>query len=71
MKRQFRLVIELDNDAFTGNEDNEVARILRRLATNIEELGLPMTHARTLRDSAGQNVGHAYGTEDYRNTPDR
>jgi hypothetical protein len=49
----FKLTIQTDNAAFTDQEETEVARILREIATKLENGrsgGFP-------RDANGNNVG--------------
>ena len=69
MARQFRLYIELENAAFknptgedVGNdylyERDEVVRILRALATDIEHNELP--EGKPLKDISGNTVGRAF-----------
>ena len=50
--------IETENDAFEENKAAEVARILRDLASQIEEAGPDFAYA-PLFDSNGNKCGHA------------
>ena len=61
-----RLTIEitLDNDAFQPKSGIEIARILRRLAAEIE-YDNPSYDMPDLHDRNGQNVGRVSLEEDY------
>jgi hypothetical protein len=52
-----RIEIKTDNEAFTGRLGDELASILRDLATFMELKAGPMYDGRTLRDSNGNTVG--------------
>jgi hypothetical protein len=58
--------VHLDNAAFEDNEGWELARILRRLAENIDHRNvLPHNdHVIPLRDSFGNTVGNYFCKED-------
>jgi len=57
----FSLVIHMDNAAFQFEDDHELVRILRALATDIEDDGLP--HQGTILDANGNQVGSYLLTE--------
>ena len=50
---EFKMNIEMDNDAFTGDPAREVARILR----NVAERFSGGEYAGTVRDANGNRVG--------------
>jgi hypothetical protein len=54
----FKLLIETGNSAFSQNPEKEVARILRELATAVENDGLHQATFR-IRDVNGNTVGEA------------
>jgi hypothetical protein len=55
----FKLFIEMDNEAFQESETREVARILRRIATELENTryGINAYDREKLRDYNGNTVG--------------
>jgi hypothetical protein len=58
--------VQLDNAAFEDDEGWELARILRRLAENVDYRNvIPHNdHGIPLRDSFGNTVGHYFCKED-------
>lgn len=59
--KQFSLTIDCDNDAFAnGQLSNELARILRDLAAQIEEAQPLYGAGYGLTDLNGNTVGNAY-----------
>lgn len=56
---EFKLSFLCKNAAFEGQEDREIARILRAVAEQIETVGIP-SHFRSIRDHNGNSVG-SYG----------
>ena len=50
-----QITIKTGNAAFDDYPASEVARILRKLATDFEDLGMP--HEQTMRDTNGNIVG--------------
>lgn len=52
----FKIEIDMDNDAFEGDTEAEVARILRALAEDVENGDME----RHLRDYNGNQVGLSY-----------
>jgi hypothetical protein len=53
---QVRVTINTDNDAFGDDPRPELSRILRELASIIEEYGLP-DYARRIADQNGNECG--------------
>ena len=53
---EFKLSFNMDNAAFDGNPEVEVARILRKLADNVE---LTQVDNYSLRDANGNKIGQA------------
>jgi hypothetical protein len=65
MKREFRVRIETDNDAFRDTEvgspcDAEVSWILDTLANELQWRGLGEGESIRLRDSNGNTIGEAF-----------
>lgn len=62
MDSQFRLQIELDNDAFTDNPLQEIARILQATASKLLQANSPdeFSYYQNLKDINGNSVG-TYG----------
>lgn len=56
---QFKLAISCENAAFADHPEQEVARLLRRAATELENHGEPVTHrlGASLFDVNGNFVG--------------
>jgi hypothetical protein len=57
----FKLEIVTDNAAFDDDENGELARLLRYVATQLEA---GLTEELNLRDTNGNSVGKSYWTED-------
>jgi hypothetical protein len=55
--REFHVTMSVDNDAFTELPEHEIARILRSVAIQLEQNGLPMV-TYGVRDINGNVVGH-------------
>lgn len=56
---RFDIRIGVDNAAFDGHPEDEIATILRRLAAEIEATGLEPGDVIGLRDTNGNRVGDA------------
>lgn len=53
---KFTLTINCDNDAFTGQPEDEIARILEELAAKVRR-GTPYDYYMNLYDANGLKVG--------------
>lgn len=63
MARKFKLTITLDNAAFE-DEANELAWILRRIATHLDRLEKAPWASQTIFDSNGNDVGRYAAKEE-------
>ena len=66
-----RIDITMDNDAFRPQPGREVARILRRLAEECEQDGMPINDRSKLFDNNGNTVGHFATFEEPADKDDR